>query len=110
AENLAENGGVRTLGHAIHAAGAVFGDVFGNLRSDVAEIAQRGSPSGHQGPGQRQVGRQLFLPVTLLVAAYDALVEIENVQNGQANQLVAVVYQGAIAVVVKRVLLGRLVH
>jgi len=45
-QDFAENGRVGALGDAIHAAGAFFGDVFGDFGGDVTEIAQRRRPGG----------------------------------------------------------------
>ncbi len=109
-QHLAEDGGVGALGHAVHAAGAVRRDVLGDFRGDVAEVAQRGGAGGDQRAGQRQVGGQVLLAVAFLVAADDALVEVDHVQHRQADQLVTAVDQGAVGVVVEGVALAGLVH
>ena len=76
-QDLAEDGRVGALGHAVHAAGAVLGDVLRDFRRDVAEVAERGGAGRDQRAGQGQVGRQVLLAVAFLVAADDALVEVD---------------------------------
>ena len=51
-QDLAQDGRVGAFGHAVHAAGAVLGNVIGDLRRDVAEVAQRRRAGGDQRPGQ----------------------------------------------------------
>ncbi len=109
-QDLAKDGGVRTFGDAVHAAGAVFGDVFGNLVSNIAEIAQGGGARWNQGSGHRQVGRQVLFAIAFLVAADDTLVEIHHVQDRQVNQLVAAIDNRAIGVVIERILGIGFVH
>src|SRR6185312_5729741 len=100
AEHLAENGGVRAFGDAVHAAGAVFGNVFGNFRGDVGEIAQACGAGGHKRAGQGEIGREVFLAVAFLVAADDAFVEVVDIEHGQVDRLVGSVNERAVAVVV----------
>jgi hypothetical protein len=116
AEHLAENRRVRALGDAVHAAGAVRRDVLRQLRGDVAEVAQRRRAGRDERPRQRQVGGEFLLAVPLLVAADDAVVEVGHVQHRQVerrpqpDRLVLAVGEGAVAVVVERVLVARRVH
>ena len=102
-QHLAEDGGVGALGDAVHAAGAVLGDVDRDLRGDVAEVAEGGGAGGDQRAGQRQVGRQLLFAVAFLVAADDALVEVDHVEHRQIDELVGRIDQRAVAVVVERI-------
>ncbi len=109
-DDLAEDGGIGALRDAVHAAGAVAGDVLGDFRGDVAEVAQRGCAGGNQRAGETEVGRQQLLAIAFLVAADDALVEIDDVEQGQADKLVLRIDKGAEGVIVEGVLFGRLVH
>src|SRR5207253_1276312 len=70
---LGKDGRVWTLGDTVHAAGAAGGNVLGDLRRDVAEVAQRRRAGRHQRTGQCGVGRQVFLAPAFLVAANHAL-------------------------------------
>ena len=57
AEHLAQDGRVGAERDAIHAAGAVAGNVLRDIRGDVAEIAQRRRAGRNQRAGDRQIGR-----------------------------------------------------
>src|SRR5207302_11195977 len=50
-EDLAQDGGVGAFRNAVHAGGAILGDVFGYFRRDVAEVAERGRAGWDQRPG-----------------------------------------------------------
>src|SRR5262249_49422213 len=110
AQHFAEDGRVGAFGYAVHAAGAVFRNVLGDFRSDVAEVAERGGAGRDERAGHGQVGGQVLLAPAFLVAANDALVEVEHVQDRQTDPLVGAVHQRAVGVVVKRVAFVRFVH
>ena len=109
-EHLAEDGGVGALGHAVHAAGAVLGMYSGISGAMLLKSRSVAVPAGTSERASGQVGGQVVLAVALLVAADDALVEVGDVEHRQADQLVGAVDEGAVAVVVERVVLGGLVH
>ena len=109
-EHLAQDRRVGALGHAVHAAGAVLGNIQGDLGGDVAEVAEGRRAGGNQRAGQREIGGQPFLGRAVLVTANDPFVEVEDIEDRQADELVGGVDQGAVAAVVERVLVVRFVH
>ena len=109
-EHFAQNRRVGTLRDAVHAAGAVVGDVLRNLRGDVAEVAERRSPGGDQRSGDRQVGRQFARAGAVFISQDYPLVEVVDVENGQRDVRIRSVAQGAVGIVVERVAIARFVH
>ena len=65
-DDLAQNGGIRTLRDAFHAADAVFGDEQRNIGSDIAEVAQRAGSAGNDAARHLIVGDKPFSAVPAL--------------------------------------------
>src|SRR5262249_9547168 len=76
---LAQNCGVRTLRDAIHAAHTVLHDKLRDVRSDVAEIAQRACSGGNYAARHLVISVETFFRRAVIVCAYDALIEVGDI-------------------------------
>src|SRR5205823_1973596 len=80
ANHLAQNGGIRAKRDAVHAAGAVFLNVLWYVRSDIAEVPQRGRAGGNQRAGDRQIGAKADFRRAIFVGPVRAVGEVVHVQ------------------------------
>ena len=90
--DLAEDRGVRTFGHALHAADAVLAVEQRNLGRDVGEVAQHAGAGGDERPQGRSVGGQAEFGGAVVVSTNDAFVEVLHVEDvvGDGNAIDAV--------------------
>src|SRR5208337_247293 len=83
---LAEDCRVRAFGDALHTADTLLGDEFGDIRSNVAEVAERPGAGGNEAAGGVEVGGQGLFGRAHVVTTNYFVVEVGYVENRLFSQ------------------------
>src|SRR5262249_54985198 len=75
----------RALRDAIHTAYTVFGNELRNIRSDVTEVTKYAGSRRDDTAADLIIGLQTFFSRATLVGGYDAIIEVLNVDDVDAN-------------------------